>query len=240
MAALLSLFRHATRAATPVPDAELLDRFGAGRDQEAFAELVRRHGPVVYRVCRRLVGPDAADDAFQAAFLVLATRLDAARATASVGGWLVGVAGRVARQMRRAADRRARHETAAAQARAIERSDDAIELADQFRVLDEELARLPDRLRDPVVLCLLQGRTQEQAAAELGRDARTLRRRLERAKQVLRARLERRGVIPAVAAGLVAGAGSVSAAVPEGLGTRTVATVFDFLTGGTASAASAP
>ena len=240
MAALLPLFRHATSAQTPAADAELLDRFAAGRDEDAFAELVRRHGPVVYRVSRRLVGPDAADDAFQAAFLVLATRLDAARAAGSVGGWLVGVAGRVARQMRRAAGRRARHEAVAAATPRVERPDETPDLTDQFRVLDEELARLPDRLRDPVVLCLLQGRTQEQAAAELGRDARTLRRRLDRAKQVLRARLERRGVIPAVAAALVSGAGSVSAAVPRELASRAVATVLNFLNGGAGAARSAP
>lgn len=228
MAALLPLFRRAARAASP-DDAELLDRFADSRDEDAFAELVRRHGPVVYRVCLRLVDRHSADDAFQATFLVLATRLDAARASGSVGGWLVGVAGRVARQMRRAAGRRARHEHHAA-SQAVEQHD-APELTDTFRVLDEELARLPARLRDPVVLCLLQGRTQEQAAAELGRDARTLRRRLGRAKEVLRARLERRGVVPLVAASLVTGGGAVSA-VPVVLIRRTTATVFDFLTGG--------
>src|SRR5207248_1780707 len=150
------------------------------------------------------------------------------------------VAGRVARQMRRAAGRRARHEAAAATLRGEGRTESTPELADQFRVLDEELTRLPDRLRDPVVLCLLQGRTQDEAAAELGRDARTLRRRLDRAKRVLRARLERRGVVAAVAAALVGGAGSVSAAVPTELSQRAVATVFDFLTGGTAAAGSPP
>src|SRR5215213_7244380 len=164
MAALLPLFRHAA-SASAVGDDELLDRFTTGRDEAAFAELVRRHGPVGFRVCRRLVGPDAAEDAFQAAFLVLATRPDAARAAGSVGGWLVGVAGRVARQMRRAANRRATHESAAA--RRDEREDPA-DRTDQFRVLDEEIARLPEHLRDPVVLCLLQGLTQDEAAAELG------------------------------------------------------------------------
>jgi RNA polymerase sigma factor (sigma-70 family) len=243
MATLVPFLRHATRAALTadaVADAVLLDRFAAGRDEDAFAEIVRRHGPVVYRICRRLVGSAAADDAFQASFLVLATRLDAARAAGSLGGWLVGVAGRVARQMRRAAGRRARHESIAANSRPMDTCENPLDLADQFRVLDEELARLPDRLRDPVVLCLLQGRTQDEAAAALGRDARTLRRRLERAKQVLRARLERRGVVPAVAGALVAGAGSVSASVPNQLSSRTICTVFDFLTGGVGASPSAP
>jgi RNA polymerase sigma factor (sigma-70 family) len=240
MAALIPLFRNAVQSRSSESDRELLARFAAGRDEDAFAELVRRHGPVVYRVCRRVVGLTAGDDAFQATFLVLATRLDAARAATSIGGWLVGVAGRVARQMRRAAGRRTRYETAAALERRECLPDPNLDMTDQFRVLDEELARLPEGLRDPVVLCLLQGRTQEQAATELGRDARTLRRRLDRAKQVLRARLERRGVIPAVAAALVTGAGSVTAAVPINLSLRTVATVFDFLTGGRAISQSVP
>ena len=240
MAALLPLLRRAGRAEVPVPDAELLDRFGRARDESAFTELVRRHGPVVYRVCRRLVGTAGADDAFQATFLVLATRLSAARASGALGGWLAGVAGRVARQMRRGTGRRARHESAAARLHSTEGEERSVDLADQFRVLDEELTRLPDALRGPVVLCLLQGHTQEQAAAELGRDARTLRRRLERAKRVLRERLERRGVVPAVGAALVAGMGEVAAVVPHELGSRTVALVFDFLTGGCAASATAP
>lgn len=240
MAALLPLFRHASRLTTAATDRELLTRFASQRDEDAFAELVHRHGPVVYRICCRLVGTNAAEDAFQAVFLVLATRLPAACAAKSVSGWLVGVAGRVARQMQRASRRRIRHESAAAESRPAEWMDQTTEFTDQFRVLDEELAQLPDYLRDPVVLCILQGHTQEQAALELGRDARTLRRRLERAKQVLRARLERRGVLPAVATALVVGAGEVSATVPNHLTSRTVATVFNFLTGGTAAACSPP
>src|SRR5262245_26633341 len=88
-------------AAADPPDAELLGRFVATRDETAFAELVRRHGPAVLRVCRRLAGPASADDAFQAAFLVLACRAKSVRKASSVGSWLIGVAGRVARQMRR-------------------------------------------------------------------------------------------------------------------------------------------
>lgn len=93
-----ALLRH---VADTAPDADLLRRFIHGRDPDAFAELVRRHGPVVYRVCRRLLGPSSADDAFQATFLILATRPESVRTAGSVGSWLVGVAGRVARQMRK-------------------------------------------------------------------------------------------------------------------------------------------
>lgn len=112
-------------------------------------------------------------------------------------------------------------------------------MVEQFRILDEELTRLPDRLRGPVVVCLLQGRTQEQAVAELGGSVRTVRRRLEEAKRLLRLRLERRGVVPAVAAGLAAGIGEATAAVPAELPGRTVATAFDFLAGGAAVSAPA-
>src|SRR6185503_9923358 len=108
------------------------------------------------------------------------------------------------------------------------------ELAELAAILNEELSRLPDSLRDPVVLCLVEGQTQEQAAAALGGSVRTLRRRLDRAKALLRLRLERRGVVPTVAAGLVASLASGTAALPPGLAGRTVNGVFAFLTGGRA------
>ncbi len=233
MAALsATLLRYITRqAAASTPDAMLLQRFVADRDDDAFAALVRRHGPIVYRVCRRLLGPTAADDAFQATFLVLATRAASVRKAGSVGSWLVGVAGRVARQMRKAECRREVRERAAlvpVQARGA----DPLETDEQARILDDELTRLSDRLRGPVVACLLQGRTYEQAAVELGGSARTVRRRLDEAKRVLRARLERRGILPAVTAALIAGISSADAAVPVGLGARTAAAVSGFLAGG--------
>jgi RNA polymerase sigma factor (sigma-70 family) len=223
----------------PAPDADLLRRFIETRDESAFAELVRRHGPVVYRVCRRLLGASAADDAFQATFLVLACQAKRVRKAGSVGSWLVGVAGRVAQQMRK---RELRHALRANPEN--QRRGDADPLtdvrgspgtADLAAVLDDELARLPDHLRGPVIACLVQGRTQEQAVAELGGSVRTLRRRLDEAKRLLRERLERRGVVPAVAAGLVSGLGGPAAAVPGELSCRTVFLVSDFLAGGAAS-----
>lgn len=214
-------------------DAELLGRFVAVRDEAAFAELVRRHGPVVYRVCRRLV-PAHVEDAFQAVFLILACRAATVRNPAAVGSWLVGTAGRVARQLRKAERCRAGHERGAGRDAVIAAPPDAGELA---AVLDDELARLSDELRDPAVLCLVSGRTHEQAAADLGTSVRTLRRRLDRARAVLRARLERRGVVPVVAIALVAGAGEAAAAVPPALVGQTVSVVFQFLDGGAPSAA---
>jgi RNA polymerase sigma factor (sigma-70 family) len=229
-------------AAAPVAalsrDAELVARFVRARDEAAFAELVRRHGPLVYRVCSRLVGPDLADDAFQAVFLVLACRADRLQKPGSVGSWLVGVAGRVARQLRIREARRAAGELpeVADHSRAPEQCVLGTELA---RLLDDELTRLPDHLRDAVVLCLLQGRTQDEAAAELGGSVRTLRRRLDRAKAILRLRLERRGVLPAVAAGLVSGGMAGARSVPPELTCATVAGVGEFLAGSAARAAPA-
>jgi RNA polymerase sigma factor (sigma-70 family) len=226
-------------AAPPDPDADLLGRFAASRDESAFAELVRRHGPAVYRVCRRLVGPSSADDAFQATFLVLACRARSVRKAASVGSWLIGVAGRVSRQMRK------RDYIARGLPRVPQQDPGQApghipaEAAELAAILDVELARLPDALRDPVVLCLVEGRTQEQAASAVGGSVRTLRRRLDRAKAVLRVRLERRGVVPAVAAGLVAGVGGPAAAVPAELIGKAGAGVSEFLAGGGAASPAA-
>jgi RNA polymerase sigma factor (sigma-70 family) len=223
-------------AALAEADADLLGRFISARDEAAFAELVRRHGPAVLRVCRRLAGPAAADDAFQATFLVLACRAKSVRKAASVGSWLIGVAGRVSRQMRRAEVRRAAGVSRLFGATSEQPADAgrSPEVAELASILDDELSRLPESLRDPVVLCLVDGRTQEQAAAALGGSVRTVRRRLDRAKALLRARLERRGVVPAVAAGLVAGVGGPSAAVTHDLARMTVDGAFLFLTGGRA------
>lgn len=222
-------------APDPAADAALLRRYATSGDRDALAALVHRHGPVVYGVCRRLLRPDEVEDGFQATFLVLARRAGAVRKAGSVGSWLVGVAGRVAREVRRAERRRARREAPLADegGAAPEVGEAGPERTELARLLHEELARLPDRLRGPVVACLLEGRTSDEAAAELGSSPRTVRRRVEQAKLVLRARLERRGVAPAVAAGLVAQVGVVTAAVPAELVRRSADGVCGFLSGGT-------
>jgi RNA polymerase sigma factor (sigma-70 family) len=231
---LASLLRRLDAGSTESsPDAALLHRLATTRDKEAFAALVGRHGPAVYRVCRRLLSPDDAEDAFQATFLVLAKRAGAVQQGGAVGGWLVGVAGRVARELRRARRRRAGREVPLDREVAAAPDPDGLESAEHLRALDEELARLPGHLRGPVVTCLLQGRTSEEVAAGLGSSARTVRRRVEQAKRVLRARLERRGVAPAVAAALVAEAGVGAAAVPVELVRRSVGVLNDYLAGGT-------
>jgi RNA polymerase sigma factor (sigma-70 family) len=236
-----TVLRLLAAVSTDTPDAELLGRFVADRDGDAFAELVRRHGPATYRVCRRLVGPSSADDAFQAAFLVLACRAKAVRKAASVGSWLIGVAGRVARQMRRSRvrDSGVRIQPDAEAPVSSPNPESRILTTELSAILADELTRLPDTLRDPVVLCLVEGHTQEQAASALGGSVRTLRRRLDRAKAVLRARLERRGIVPTVAAGLVAAVGSETVALPPGLADRAVTGVSEFLAGGGCSPAAA-
>jgi RNA polymerase sigma factor (sigma-70 family) len=202
----VSLLKLCPSAEALAPDADLLARFVHDRDGPAFAELVRRHGPLVYRVCRR-VSPSCADDAFQNTFVALARSAHTVRGP--VLGWLVGVAGRCARKLRAAETARDARERAFVPRPPV--PNDSAELA---VALDDELSQLPLKLRSAVVLCLVEGRTQPDAAAELGWSARTLRRRLDRAKAVLRARLERRGFAPAVALGALS---APATAVPPNL-----------------------
>ena len=151
-------------------DGDLLGAFVNARDAEAFAELVRRHGPMVLGVCRRVVGHRAtADDAFQAAFLVLARRAASVRPRERVGNWLYGVAYRTALKARTVlARRRSREKQVDVMPEPIAPAAPAPAWTDLQPVIDEELARLPDKLRLPVVLCDLEGRPQ-RAVAKIGR-----------------------------------------------------------------------
>ena len=184
-------------------DRELLAHFqGADRAtaQRAFETLVGRYGPMVLGVCRRVLGDrNGAEDAFQATFLVLGVRPGAIRKPDSLGPWLHGVAARIARRARTTADRRREQPLAPVETAllvSVPAYDDAAELRS---VLDEEVGRLPARLRSPVVLCLLEGKTQEEAARSLGWTRRTVAGRLARAKDLLRSRLTRRGFAPSAA-----------------------------------------
>ncbi|MFO0797367.1 MAG: sigma-70 family RNA polymerase sigma factor [Gemmataceae bacterium] len=226
MPSLLQLLAAATPAE---PDADLLARFVAGRDADAFAELVRRHGPAVLGTCRRLVGRSAADDAFQATFLVLAARARSVRKAASVGSWLVGVAGRVGRRMRQRDRRPEPGDGPQSEPACLLPPDSCLLSAELGAVLADEFTRLPDKLRAAAVACLLDGRTQDQAAASLGWSSRTVRRRLDEAKELLRARLERRGITPAAALAALA---ATADAVPAALATKTTDGATLFLAGG--------
>jgi RNA polymerase sigma-70 factor (ECF subfamily) len=193
-----------------VSDAELLGRFAAvDVDDEAaeaaFEAIVERHGPMVSRVCRMVLrDAHAAEDAFQATFLVLARRARALGERELLGNWLYGVALRTSRKARIAAARRvARDRTAAGRRSEAIVEPEADERGDELsRILHEEIGRLPRSYRAAVVACYLEGLTQAQAASRLRLAESTVRGRLARARKLLGHRLIRRGVAPAV--GLVA------------------------------------
>jgi RNA polymerase sigma factor (sigma-70 family) len=192
-------------------DGELLARFVRRRDEAAFAALVRRHGAMVFGVARRqLREPADAEDVLQATFLLLARRAGAIRRPDSVGCWLYGVALRLARRSLVTTARRRLHETRAGRADRVasNRSDPPAELSlrEARLALDEELARLPEKYRAPLVLCCLEGRTRDEAAGQLGWSVGLLKSRLEQARKLLHRRLVRRGLTlsGALAAGLFA------------------------------------
>lgn len=202
------------KEACAVPDQHLLDRFTQRREEAAFEALVRRHGPLVWGVCRRVLHDwHDAEDAFQATFLVLARKAGAVGRRASVGSWLYRVAYHMALKARKQAMNRRKREKRLA---VRDESDPLAEVTGRelLAVLDEELQRLPERQRAPLVLCYLEGQTRDAAARRLGCSTSTLKRRLEVGKARLHARLARRGV--ALSAALVAAAltRTATAAVP--------------------------
>jgi RNA polymerase sigma factor (sigma-70 family) len=198
------LFRLGT--STGLTDGSLLDQFRNGpvEDAEAaFAVLVERHGPMVLHVCRQILGDrHDAEDASQAVFLVLARHAHSIRRADSVASWLHGVAARIAARARQGAARRRLRERRRAEAFvAVRRNDSGDgERAEAWAEVYQELGRLPDRFRLPILLCHLEGLTYEQAAERLGCPVRTVQSRLARARERLRDRLSRRGVRPAIAA----------------------------------------
>ncbi|HKB00774.1 MAG TPA: sigma-70 family RNA polymerase sigma factor [Gemmataceae bacterium] len=175
-------------------DAELLHRFALRDDHTAFAALVRRHGPMVFGVCRRVLrDPHDAEEAFQVTFLVLVRKAGVLRQPDRLGNWLYGVANRVARKAKVSAARRNCHEQAAAGAGwvAPARPADGPELR---ALLDEEMVALPEKYRAPLVLCYLEGLTNEDAARRLGWAPGSMSYRLARGRELLRRRLTRRGL----------------------------------------------
>jgi RNA polymerase sigma factor (sigma-70 family) len=222
-------------------DAQLLKRFAAHHDEAAFTELVERHGPLVLRVCRRFL-PDvhAAEDAFQATFLVLVRKAGSIGRGELLAGWLYGVASRVARRARAdAARRRAQEAQAATAGTAAVEEPTARELGS---VLDDELNRLPVRYRDAFLLCYVEGKTQDDAARLLGWSLRTLQRRLEQGRDLLRTRLTRRGITFSAALVTVGLTADVAAASPPLLTITTIRAGLAFAGGvadGTVSARAA-
>jgi RNA polymerase sigma factor (sigma-70 family) len=173
-------------------DAELLRTFLRSRDEAAFAALLDRHGPMVWAVCRRMLPRRCdAEDAFQATFLVLVRKARSIREQGSVGSWLYGVASRIAARMRAQATQRRLLESEAASRASTDRETPLQELC---AALHEELSQLPARCQGPLVLCYLEGKTQDEAAQELRLSLRTIKRRLQRGRHLLRQRLTRRGL----------------------------------------------
>jgi RNA polymerase sigma factor (sigma-70 family) len=205
-----------------VADRHLLERFVSVRDESAFAALVRRHGPMVLGVCRRLLhDAHEAEDAFQATFLVLVHKARSIGRPESLGPWLHGVAYRTAARARQEARRRARER----EATPMPDGDPAVEVVwrELRQVLDEELGRLAWGYRAPLVLFYLEGKTTEEVARLLGCPKGTVLSRLARGRERLRLRLVRRGAAPSV--GLLFGvlaAKAAPAAVPAPLALGTV------------------
>src|SRR5215831_5192284 len=172
-------------------DGQLLERFATHPDEageSAFAALLDRHGPMVLRVCGGLLRDlNDAEDAFQATFLVLAKKARSLRVRETIGPWLYGVASRVATRVLSDRARRRRHERAAAGLAAT--AIGPTEPDDLVPVLHEEIGRLPESFRAPIVLCYLQGLTHDQAAHRLGWPVGTVRSRLSRGRDRLRSRL---------------------------------------------------
>jgi RNA polymerase sigma factor (sigma-70 family) len=240
-------------------DGQLLRRFAAKREEVVFQAIVRRHGPLVLSVCRRLLhDPRDVEDAFQATFLILARKAASIRKQNSVGSWLYGVAYRVAARARKTLARRRTHERGetdmlpaashpnpdgpnptAGHAASLDQlaADDAgrtdpAEVAfrrETRRALDEELCRLPEKYRAPLILCYLEGQSTAEAAQHLGWPAGTLKSRLGRARELLRSRLTRRGIVlSASALTLELSRAAATAAVPAALieGTTRAALLF--------------
>jgi RNA polymerase sigma factor (sigma-70 family) len=181
-------------------DRQLLARYVVHRDEDAFAAIVQRHGTLVWGVCRRVLDdPNDADDAFQAAFLVLLNRATALRGRDCLAGWLQGVAWRLARKVKVEAARRKAKEAHPKTSTTSDASEAVIQ-RDVRQVLDEELDRLPEKYRVPLILCYLEGKTYNEAARLLGWPDGTVCGRLARARELLRQRLTRRGLTLSIAA----------------------------------------
>jgi RNA polymerase sigma factor (sigma-70 family) len=203
------------READALSDAALLRDFVRSHDEDTFQVLLERHGPMVLGVCRRLLRDEQeAEDAFQTTFLVLVRKAASLRRQESLGSWLYGVAYRIARRSRMRLNRTT---TGWREVAVAGDPDEELAWRDLRPVLDEELRRLPEKYRRPVLLCFVEGKTQEGAARDLGWTRGTLRGRLERGRDLLQERLARRGI--ALPAALLAGvlAARATAAVPGDL-----------------------
>lgn len=200
-------------------DRELIERFAARRDEDAFAALVRRHGPMVLRVCRRVLheGHDA-EDVFQGAFLVLSRKAASLRRRDSVGCFLHDVAYRLALKARTQLARLRMHEKQVAVEKRAEDPLAELSVREAQAILDQELSRLPEKYRAPLVVCCLEGKTRDEAARQLGWSAKLVKSRLEQARERLHQRLTQRGLtLPATLAATLLAEQTALAALPAAL-----------------------
>jgi len=215
----VALLREADR----LTDAQLLEFFLVRGEDAAFEALVRRHGPMIFGVCRRVLHDrHDAEDAFQATFLVLLRKAAGISKRGLLANWLYGVAHRTALKAHRSsARRRAKERQVEAMAQKQVTRDDAIQ--DMLPLLDQELTRLPDKYRVPIILCDLQGKTRKKAAEQLGLPEETFSTRLTRARAMLAKRLARHGTaISGTAVALAVSQNMASASVPPSLVASTV------------------
>ncbi len=217
---LSPVVQYLRRVTAPPPspdlsDGELLERFAGQRDQTAFAALVQRHGPMVMGVCRRLLRDrHEAEDAWQATFLILVRKAGAIARRELVAGWLYGVAYRTAKRARVVAARRQARERPA-DTGAILAKDSAEVWPDLRPILDEEIQRLPEKYRLPVILCYFENKTNSEAARLLNCPRGTIATRLARARERLRVYLTRRGItLSAGGLALLLSQEAMSAVVP--------------------------
>ncbi|MBI3409807.1 MAG: sigma-70 family RNA polymerase sigma factor [Planctomycetes bacterium] len=211
-------------------DLELLQKFRRERNEDAFSMLVRRHGGWVLNLCRRVLNSaQDAEDAFQATFLVLARKAGTLRNGSLLSNWLHGVALRTARKARALSWRRLHHETnAMAKNEAIDepRAEDRL-----IEVVEEELQKLPAKVRQPLFLCYYEGKTREEVAQALRCSPGAVKSSLERGKKMLRVRLAKRGFACSLAALSIAIAQPAVAVAPA-----LVASTLKAIFSGTASA----
>ncbi|WP_435011064.1 RNA polymerase sigma factor [Tundrisphaera lichenicola] len=222
-------------------EVQLLERFVVRRDGPAFAALVARHGPMVLGVCRRiLTDPHDIEDAFQATFLILVRKAGSIRDRDRLAPWLFGVARKVANRARLDRSRRRAREVTGSELVAEAPTFDE-HRAELGRALVEEIDRLPDSLRIPVILCCVEGLSYDEAADELGSTEPAIRGRLARARERLRGRLTRKGFAPSLGAlGVFFSAEAASSAVPATLMASTTRAAIIFAAGRAATTGTIP
>jgi RNA polymerase sigma factor (sigma-70 family) len=220
------------QGAGAVADSELLERFVGQRDEAAFEVLVWRHGPMVLALCqRRLHNPHDADDVLQATFLTLVRKAGSIGKRESLGSWLYKVAYRIALRAKARADKNAAATRPFQDVPAADEADESL-WRELRPLLDEAIQKLPERYRTPIVLCYLQGKTNREAAAQLGCPIGTVSTRLTRGREMLRRQLARHVVVPSAAVlGAVLSHRVVSAAVTVPLVNATVKTASLFTAG---------